>query len=97
MLQVAWRLLACVLLGLIVYHGYLLVDRLSSQPLTSVPVSKGFMFAAVPLGCLFVLAYELRRIAYQLRFLRTGSDPAGEHSISPRTDYLVRSHEDRSQ
>jgi TRAP-type C4-dicarboxylate transport system permease small subunit len=37
--------------------------------MTSVPISKAFMFAAVPAGCALMLAYELLRIRKYLRAL----------------------------
>src|SRR5690606_7529286 len=44
-IQIAWRVIACGALIVLTYLGYLVVQRLSGQPLTAVPVSKGFMFA----------------------------------------------------
>ena len=71
-IELAWRAIACVLLGLIIWYGYWLVERLSSQPLTSVPLSKGWMFAGVPAGCGLMLIYEFGRISTDIRDLKTG-------------------------
>jgi TRAP-type C4-dicarboxylate transport system permease small subunit len=37
--------------------------------MTSVPISKAFMFAAVPVGCALMLIYELARIRNWVREL----------------------------
>lgn len=76
-LELAWRLLAAVVLVLIIWHGYRLVDRLSTQPLSSVPLSKGWMFAGVPIGCALMLVYEVQRIRIVIRSLRQGRDLPG--------------------
>lgn len=92
-LDVLWRLLACILLLLIIWHGYRLVDRLSTQPLSSIPLSKGWMFAGVPIGCALMLAYEVQRIATQVRALRRGE---GFEGYATRIDRLSDSDSDRS-
>ncbi|MGE0502292.1 MAG: TRAP transporter small permease [Rhizobiaceae bacterium] len=91
--QISWRLLACACLAVIAYQGYFLVQRLSGQPLTSVPISKGFMFAAVPVGCALVLVYELGRILTEIRVLRTGVDPHHD-AVAARTTFIVETHRD---
>jgi TRAP-type C4-dicarboxylate transport system permease small subunit len=91
--QIIWRLVACTCLAVIAYQGYFLVQRLSGQPLTSVPVSKGFMFASVPIGCVLVLIYELGRIIAEFRVFRTGIDPHRD-GIVPRAAFVVETHKD---
>lgn len=93
LLQMFWRLLACVALGVITWYGYKMSMRLSSQPLTSVPISKGFAFAGVPVGCALMLVYELGRIAHEARKYLSGVDPDHE-SVLPRADFIVETHED---
>jgi TRAP-type C4-dicarboxylate transport system permease small subunit len=56
-------------LAVTVYYSVGLLGRLSHQPMTSVPISKAFMFAAVPAGCALMLVYELLRIRNYLREL----------------------------
>jgi len=89
--QIVWRLIACTVLGIIAYQGYFLVERLSSQPLTSVPISKGFMFAGVPIGCAMMLLYELGRLVREMRIFSTGVDPDGDDVVG-RTQFIVESH-----
>jgi TRAP-type C4-dicarboxylate transport system permease small subunit len=93
-IQVGWRLIACVALVMLTYYGYLVVWRLSGQPLTAVPISKGFMFAAVPLGCAIMLIYELRRIGYEMRKVVTGVDPDHNVDLLSRAEFIIHSHED---
>jgi TRAP-type C4-dicarboxylate transport system permease small subunit len=38
--------------------------------MTSVPVSKAFVFAAVPVGCSLMLVYELMRLVALVRSLK---------------------------
>lgn len=89
--QIAWRSIACVLLAIIAYQGYFLVERLSVQPLTSVPISKGFMFAGVPVGCAIMLLFEIGRLAREVRTVATGVDPDEENTVG-RTRFIVESH-----
>jgi len=93
-LQIAWRLVACAVLAVAVYQGNLLVQRLSGQPLTSVPISKGFMFAAVPVGCAVVLIYELGRIVREARNIVSGTDGGDGPGTLPRADFMVETHRD---
>lgn len=92
--DIGWRLLACVILIIIVYQGYFFVERLSSQPLSAVPISKGYMFAGVPLGCVFILFYEILRIRYQAHYLKTGEDPKGEFKDPGAAAYVARFEKD---
>lgn len=62
-------LLGVVFLGVVVYHSVTLLGQLSHQPMTSVPISKAFMFAAVPIGCALMLVYELKRLFATIRAL----------------------------
>lgn len=91
--QVGWRLVACAVLGVVAYQGYFLVERLSGQPLTSVPVSKGFMFAAVPIGCAITLIYELGRIVHEVR-VAAGRDDEGSPGPVPRVEFIVETNKD---
>jgi TRAP-type C4-dicarboxylate transport system permease small subunit len=69
MLDIALTLVGVVFLAVTVYYSIGLLGRLSHQPMTSVPISKAFMFAAVPVGCALMLVYELLRIRNCLREL----------------------------
>lgn len=91
--QVAWRILACVVLVIVAWKGYELVERLWNQPLTSVPFSKGFMFAAVPIGLALTLIYEIGRIVAEWRIFVTGADPHGEDEIVGRAKSLIGDRE----
>jgi len=51
------------------YYSIGLLGRLSHQPMTSVPISKAFVFAAVPIGCAVMLVYELLRLRNCVRVL----------------------------
>ena len=75
-LDIVLAMVGVVFLGVTVYYSVGLLTRLSHQPMTSVPISKAFMFAAVPVGCALMLVYELGRIRGYLRALasdRTGN------------------------
>src|SRR5262249_38740283 len=50
MLDIALTLVGVIFLGATVYYSIGLLGRLSHQPMTAVPISKAFMFAAVPVG-----------------------------------------------
>jgi TRAP-type C4-dicarboxylate transport system permease small subunit len=69
MLDIALTLVGVMFLAVTVYYSVGLLGRLSHQPMTSVPISKAFMFAAVPVGCGLMLVYELLRIRNYLREL----------------------------
>jgi TRAP-type C4-dicarboxylate transport system permease small subunit len=69
MLDIALAMVGVIFLGVTVYYSIGLLGRLSHQPMTSVPISKAFMFAAVPVGCALMLVYELLRIRGYLRAL----------------------------
>ena len=58
-----------VFLAVTLYYSVGLLGRLSHQPMSSVPISKAFMFAAVPVGCALMLVYELLRIRNYVREL----------------------------
>jgi TRAP-type transport system small permease protein len=60
--QIVSSLIAIVSLVIVSFYGFVMVNRLSGQSLTSVPVSKGVMFAAVPIGCVLMALYELGRL-----------------------------------
>ena len=62
LLDIVLALVGVIFLAVTVYFSIGLLERLSHQPMTSVPISKAFMFAAVPVGCALMLAYELLRI-----------------------------------
>ena len=60
---------AIVFLGYVLYYSYVLLPRLANQELVTVPVSKAWFFAAVPVGCALMLVYELHRLWVELRSL----------------------------
>ena len=62
LLDIVLALVGVIFLAVTVYFSIGLLERLSHQPMTSVPISKALMFAAVPVGCALMLAYELLRI-----------------------------------
>ena len=74
-LDIALTLVGVIFLGVTLYYSVGLLGRLSHQPMTSVPISKAFMFAAVPVGCALMLVYELVRIRNYVREL--ARHPAG--------------------
>jgi TRAP-type C4-dicarboxylate transport system permease small subunit len=69
---VVGHVVAILFLAIVVYQGVVLLGQLSNQPLVSVPISKGFFFAAVPIGAALMLVYE----AVRLRDVLRGHDPA---------------------
>ena len=68
-LDIALTLVGVIFLAIVVFHSFTLLGQLAHQPMTSVPISKAFMFAAVPAGCALMLVYELQRIRSYLREL----------------------------
>jgi len=76
-LDIVLALVGIVFLGVTLYYSIDLLGRLSHQPMTSVPISKAFMFAAVPIGCALMLIYELLRVRNYVRAL------AGQHRDPP--------------
>ena len=86
LLQLMLILLGVIFLGVVIYQSVILLGRLAHQPMTTVPLSKAWMFAAVPVGCTLMLAYELSRLVNEVRALvrrgeavrnGTGSSGAG--------------------
>ena len=73
LLDIVLALVGVIFLAVTVYYSIGLLGRLSHQPMTSVPISKAFMFAAVPVGCALMLVYELLRIGNLMRTLATHS------------------------
>jgi len=74
-LDIALTLVGVIFLVVTLYYSVGLLGRLSHQPMSSVPISKAFMFAAVPVGCALMLVYELLRIRNYMRTLsRQSSD-----------------------
>ena len=69
MLDIGLALIGVVFLAVTLYYSVGLLARLSHQPMTSVPISKAFMYAAVPVGCALMLVYELVRIRDWMREL----------------------------
>ena len=67
--DIALAMVGVIFLAVTVYYSIGLLARLSHQPMTAVPISKAFMFAAVPVGCALMLVYELLRIRDYLRAL----------------------------
>jgi len=68
-LDIALTLVGVIFLVVTLYYSMGLLGRLSHQPMSSVPISKAFMFAAVPVGCALMLVYELLRIRNYVRVL----------------------------
>jgi TRAP-type C4-dicarboxylate transport system permease small subunit len=65
-------LAAIVFLGFVVYYSSTLLTKLAHQELSTVPISKAYMFASVPLGCALILIYECGRLFKELRYLIRG-------------------------
>jgi len=68
-LDIVLTLVGVIFLVVTLYYSMGLLGRLSHQPMSSVPISKAFMFAAVPVGCALMLVYELLRIRNYVRVL----------------------------
>ena len=68
-LDVALILTGVVFLAVVVFHSFTLLNQLAHQPMTSIPVSKAFMFAAVPVGCALMLVFEVMRLVASVRAL----------------------------
>ena len=68
-LDVALLVVGVVFLAVVVFHSIGLLGQLSHQPMTSVPISKAFVFAAVPIGCGLMLVYEVMRLIDSIRAL----------------------------
>lgn len=64
--SLAARLIAIVFLATVLYQGVSFVERLAVQPLTSLPLSKAWFFAALPVGIALMLIYELVRTAQEI-------------------------------
>ena len=60
---------AMVVLGVVLWYSKTLLGRLSHQPMSAVPISKAYFFAAVPIGCALMLFYEVLRLAQEVRAL----------------------------
>jgi TRAP-type C4-dicarboxylate transport system permease small subunit len=68
-LDIALTLVGVLFLAVVVLHSFTLLSQLAHQPMTSVPISKAFVFAGVPVGCGLMLVYELRRLVASVRAL----------------------------
>ena len=68
-LDIVLAMVGVIFLAVTLYYSVGLLGRLSHQPMSSVPISKAFMFAAVPVGCALMLVYELLRIRNYVRVL----------------------------
>ena|SRR5438105_8304044 len=68
-LDIALVSIGIVFLAVTLYYSIGLLGRLAHQPMTSVPISKAFVFAAVPIGCALMLVYELLRVRNYVRAL----------------------------
>ena len=68
-LDIVLAMVGVIFLAVTLYYSGGLLGRLSHQPMSSVPISKAFMFAAVPVGCALMLVYELLRIRNYVRAL----------------------------
>ena len=81
LLRIVCHLLAILFLLFVLYYGVVMVGELAGQPLVSVPISKGWFFAGVPVGAAVMLVYEALRLRDVLRGEapvepRPGEDPA---------------------
>jgi TRAP-type C4-dicarboxylate transport system permease small subunit len=68
-LDIVLVLIGVVFLAATLYYSITLMTRLAHQPMTSVPISKAFVFAAMPIGCALMLIYELLRVRNYIRAL----------------------------
>lgn len=75
MLRIAGLLAAIAFLAVVLYQSSLMLGRLSHQPLTSLPLSKSWFFAAVPVGCGLMLIYELVELGKHGRALLSSGAP----------------------
>ena len=74
LLDIGLAMVGVTFLAITVYYSIGLLGRLSHQPMTAVPISKAFMFAAVPVGCVLMLIYEILRIRDYVRALARDTD-----------------------
>jgi TRAP-type C4-dicarboxylate transport system permease small subunit len=72
-LRICWLVAAIAFLAVVLYQSEILVTRLSHQPLTALPLSKAWFFAAVPVGCALMLLYEIAELVGEVRLLRGGT------------------------
>lgn len=63
---------AIIFLAFVIYYSSTMLTKLAHQELSTVPISKAYMFASVPLGCALVLIYECGRLFKELRYLFKG-------------------------
>jgi TRAP-type C4-dicarboxylate transport system permease small subunit len=63
---------ALVFLGFVIYYGTGMLDKLYYQELSAVPISKAYVFAAVPIGCALIAIYECGRLFKELKALVSG-------------------------
>ena len=86
-LRIVSRLLAIFFSVVVAWQGALLVGQLSGQTLVTVPISKGLVFAAVPIGAALMLAYEVVRLRDELRSWSRRGEPPPE--APPTLDQLA--------
>jgi TRAP-type C4-dicarboxylate transport system permease small subunit len=84
-LDIVLTIVGALFLAVVVFHSVTLLRQLAHQPMTSVPISKAFVFAAVPVGCSLMLAYELRRLIDSVRALAQHRREQG-HGASSKPD-----------
>ena len=64
--------LALVFLGFVIYHGTRMLGKVAYQEFSTVPMSKAVQFAAVPVGCVLIVIYELGRFWKELKYVIYG-------------------------
>ncbi len=69
--------IAIIFLGYVLYYSQIMVGMLAHQPLSAVPISKAWVFAAVPVGCALMLIYEIHRLWLEFRQILNTTGPKG--------------------
>lgn len=86
LVQVGLIVIGVIFLGVVLYQSVAFVSRLAHQPMTSVPLSKAWMFSAVPVGCALMFVYELLRLAREVRALLRRREAAQVEATLPGSD-----------
>lgn len=74
LIRVLMSICAIVFLGAVLWYSSVMLPRLAFQPLTALPfLSKAWFFAAVPVGCGFMLIYELHVLWIEMRRIAGGA------------------------
>jgi TRAP-type C4-dicarboxylate transport system permease small subunit len=70
---------AIVFLAFVIYYGTGMLEGLYYQELSAVPISKSYVFAAVPIGCALILIYEAGRLFKELKVLMQSDRASSMH------------------